>query len=314
LPFVGQFLVARRRSVAGLSPTDQALVARLEAGPISLLQLTQDPVYRTFLMERVRRLVAQQAVMRSAFTPTDALHVVDRFRIWNTEAARVGAELLAAQVDTSALDFCTRVVEAVSDRVAAELVTKVLADEVAPADWSGEPMASGLMARALNVVVDTDLTCEFRLRQPVVAVGAPVAAYLPRTAEQLHTPLVLPEHAGVANAIGAVVGSVVQRATVLIRPVDFGEFYRVHLPGSLGLPENVRDFDTLREAIAYAEAVVPQRVGALAREAGAEQVEMHVTRTDHTGPVRDKIDDSIFLETVLTFSAAGRPATARSAS
>lgn len=310
LPLIGQFLVPRRSASVELAESDRALVARLASGPVALVTLAQDAAYQAFLMDRVTRLIGQQAVMRAGFTPTDALHVLGRFRAWDAEAARLGAELLAAQLGLSVEAFCTHIVETVSHRVSTELVTKVLGDEVAPTDWATEPVAAGLLARALNMVPDTDLACRFTLRQPVVAVGAPVTAYMPRAAQDLNTELIVPAHAGVANAIGAVAGSVVQRAHVLIRPFDFGAFYRVHLPGDLGVVEQVVDVDTLEEGVAYAERVVPPHLRARAQEAGAQQVEMHVVRTDHTAPVHEKIDDEIFLETTLTFTAVGRPATA----
>jgi N-methylhydantoinase A/oxoprolinase/acetone carboxylase beta subunit len=246
----------------------------------------------------------------AGFTPTDALHVLGHFDAWDAEASRLAATLLARQQGLSAEAFCERVVTTVSRRVATELVTKVLSDEVAPTNWASDPVAAGLLARALNVVGETDLNCRLTLRQPVVAVGAPVKAYLPAAAGTLNTDLILPDYAGVANAIGAVVGSVVQRATVLVRPVDFGEAYRLHLPGSLGLTETVRDFAALEACVAYAETTVPPRLRALTEAAGARHVEIHVTRSDHTGPIREKINDAVFLESVIEFTAVGRPATA----
>ena len=57
----------------------------------------------------------------------------------------------------------------------------------------------------------SDLGCTLTLRRPLVAIGAPVAAYLPQTAASLHTELVIPHHAEVANAVGAVSGSIIQR-------------------------------------------------------------------------------------------------------
>jgi N-methylhydantoinase A/oxoprolinase/acetone carboxylase beta subunit len=272
------------------------------------VSLAQQSAYRLFLAERVERLVVHQVALRAGFTPTDALHVLGRFRMWNTEAAILGAELLAAQVGLSVEAFCCQVVDLMSDRVAAELVTKVLHDEIAPPDWDEEPVAAGLMSRAFNQVADTDLLCQFTLRQPIVAVGAPVAAYLPRSAEQLHTELIIPAQAGVTNAIGAVAGSVVQRARVLIRPIDFGERFRLHAPGNLLANTAIVDFETVDDAVAYAQESIPAQIKRLACEAGAEQVEVQVARIDHTGAIQEVFDQAVFLETELLFTAAGRPA------
>ncbi len=310
LPFLGEFALLRRASQAPVSATDQALLDRLRDGPVALVDLAQEEPYRTFLEERIQRLVAQQRILRAGFTPTDALHVLGTFTLWDVDAADAGADLLARQWACSPEDFARQVVTEMSNRVATALVTKVLNDEVAPPEWTQQPVAAGLLARALNAVDYTDLACTFSLRLPVVAVGAPVSAYLPATTRQLNTSLVIPDGAEVANAIGAVVGSVVERARVLIRPMDFEAFYRLHLPGTLGLAESIRDFESLDEAIAFANEVVPPRLRRLGEQAGADHVEMQVRRADRTGTVRGKGSDDVFLETQLIFKAVGRPASA----
>jgi len=300
-PFLGQFLMLRRRAVAGLSEKDHELLALLADEPRALFWFAQQKQYSALLTGRIDRLIAQQAVLRAAFTPTDALHVLGRFDAWDAGAARLGAELLAAQVGLSAEAFCERVVAEMSDRVASELVSKVLNDEVAPPNWASEPVAAALLSRALGNNGVSDLACRFTLRQPVVAVGAPVAAYLPQAAAKLHTELVIPERAGVTNAIGAVAGSVVQRIEALIRPVDFEAFYRAHLPNG------IHDFETLDAAIAYARETIPPCLERQAREAGAAQIELTITQEDHTAPIVEGEGDAVFLETRLIFSAVGRP-------
>ncbi|HOU12831.1 MAG TPA: hydantoinase/oxoprolinase family protein [Anaerolineae bacterium] len=301
-PFLGQFVLLRRRTVANLSEKDQALLALLADGPRALLWFTQQKHFSALLAERVNRLIAQQAILRAAFTPTDALHVLGRFNIWDTEAARLGAEILAVQAGLSAEAFCERVVEAMSDRVAAELVSKIIADEVAPPDWDHEPVAAALLSRALGHDGASDLACQFTLQNPVVAVGAPVAAYLPQAAAKLHTELVIPNRAGVANAIGAVAGSVVQRVEALIRPVDYEAAYRLYLPGGN------HDFETLDEAVTYAQAAIPQHLTRLMQRAGADHSEVTLLRDDRAVAQQDGEGQAIFLETRLTFSAVGRPA------
>ena len=301
-PFLGQFLLLRRRTVAGLSEREQELLAQLANGPRALLWFTEQKRFNALLAGRVDRLIAQQAILRAAFTPTDALHVLGRFTLWDAAAAHLGAEILAAQAGLSAAAICELGVETLSDRVTAELVSKVIYDVVAPPDWDNETVAAALLARALGRNGASDLACQFTLQHPVVAVGAPVAAYLPRTAEKLHTELVIPERAGVANAIGAVAGSVVQRIEALIRPIDFEAAYRLYLPGGN------HDFETLGEAVTYAQAAVPQHLTRLMQQAGADHSEVTLARDDRAVAPQDGEGQAIFLETRLTFSAVGRPA------
>jgi N-methylhydantoinase A/oxoprolinase/acetone carboxylase beta subunit len=302
---VGQFVMSWRRPVNWLLDEDQALLCRLEAGPQSLAQLTSETRYSWLLRRRIEELEAQLVLQRAAFTPTDALHVLGRFRHWNVEASQLGAELLAAQVGVPVEEFCEQVVRGVSDRVATELVSKVLEDEVGPPDWEREPSAAVLLERALNGPGDGDLSCELTLRRPVVAIGAPVEAYMPRVAERLHTELIIPPHAEVANAVGAVVGGVIQRQRVLISPLDAGERFRLYLP------DGVHDFDDLERAVSYAQEVMAAHVEAQARQAGAEQVEVQMSRRDRRAKVVAGWGQEVYLGTELTFTAVGRPSPAR---
>ena len=300
-----QFVISWRRPVNWLSEEDRALLRRLEAGPQSLMQLMSEARYTWLLRRRIEGLEAQLVVQRAGFTPTDALHVLGRFQHWNSEVSRLGAELLAAQAGLSVEMFCEQVVRGVSDRVATELVNKVLEDEVGPPDWEGEPSAAALLERALNGPGDGDLSCELTLRWPLVAIGAPVEAYMPRTAERLHTELIIPPHAEVANAVGAVAGGVIQRLRVLVSPLDGGERFRLHLP------DGVHDFVDLEQAVCYAQQVMSARAESLAHQAGAGQVEVQMARMDRQAKVAAGWGQEIFLGAELIFTAVGRPSPAR---
>jgi hypothetical protein len=80
------------------------------------------------------------------------------------------------------------------------------------------------------------------------------------------------------KGVGAVAGGVVQRLRVIIRPLRFYQVFRLHLPGG------VRDCPTVEAGAAYAQQTVPTRLEELAREAGADQVEVRMTRRDWEAP------------------------------
>ena len=302
----GKFVLAQRRVAFVISGDDKELLDYLAEGPQSMIALTEKVRYSFLLSRQIERIGAQRLILQAGFTPTDALHVLGQFELWNTQASQLGAELLAARAGLSPRDFCQRVVSGVSDRVATELVSKVLSDEGTLPGWKQEPAAAALLARALNGSEASGLDCQLTLKEPLVAIGAPVEAYLPRTAQQLHTELVIPEHAGVANALGAVAGGVVQQMQVLIHPLEEdGNHFRMYLP------DGVRDFVSLTESVAYAQKVLPARLEALARQAGADQVELKVVREDQSAPVKGGWGTEIYLNTVLTFTAVGRPSLAR---
>ena len=300
----GQFVLHQRQVTFALSERDKAFLDHLATGPQSLVSLVEKLRYGRLVVRQVRDLEKRRVVMRSGFTPTDALHVLGRFERWDTRASQLAAELLATQVQLSVREFCEQVVFGVSDRAATELVSKVLADEIVLPDWTRERVAAGFLARGLGNVAGSDLACRLTLRQPVVAVGAPVGVYMPRVAEQLHTELVIPPHADVANALGAVAGGVVQQLRALIRPLEADQCFRLHLP------DGVRDFATVEEAVAHAKLVMPAQLEQLARKVGAEQVEVKMVRLDREVPVAEAWGQLIYLDTELMFTAVGRPSLA----
>jgi N-methylhydantoinase A/oxoprolinase/acetone carboxylase beta subunit len=300
-----QFLLARRLPRRPLDAEEVTLLRRLAQGPALLSALVRASRYGALLLRRIEQLAAEHLVIRSGFTPTDALHVLGRLNLWDPEAARLGAQVLAAQRRCAVDVLCREVVEGVSGRAAEALVTKALSDEARPPDWEGQPTAALFLHRALVGGHDSELGYALTLRRPVVAIGAPVQAYMPRVAEMLHTRLLIPAHAEVANAVGAVVGGVVQRQQVLISPLDGGGTLRVHLP------EAVHDSDDLEQAVAYAQEKMTPWMEERARQAGALQVEVQMSRQDRKAAVRPGWGDQIYLETELTFTAVGRPSPAR---
>jgi N-methylhydantoinase A/oxoprolinase/acetone carboxylase beta subunit len=298
---VTEFVQPLRTPSVELSSEDAALLSDIAGGPQSLATLVSRLRNEVYLRQRVDALETRRLIQRAGFTPTDALHVLGRYRVWDAEASRLGAEWLSTLLGISAEAFCENVVRSVSDRITTELVSKVLEDEGEQPHWDTEPSASALLRRALDVPANSELDCRLSLNHPLVAIGAPVEAYMPRVAGQLHTDLVIPPHAEVANAVGAVSGGVVQRVRVVISQQERVPPIRVHLP------DCVRDFDDLEEAVRHAQAHVTPLVEAMARLAGADstQIETRMERCDHQSTTSR--GQMVYLGTELVFTAAGRP-------
>jgi N-methylhydantoinase A/oxoprolinase/acetone carboxylase beta subunit len=301
----GEFLTAGRQADVMLDDDEREVLARLQTGPLALSDLTEDMTRGWLLSRRVKDLEARGLIRRSGFTPTDALHVLGQFTRWDAEAARLGAELLASDTGVTVDNLCRNVVRAFSKRVSIELVTKILTDEVVTPDGDGHMAESILLRKALADRDGADLSCALTLHMPLVAIGAPVSAYMPDVAARLHTELVIPPFADVANAVGAVAGGVVQRLRVLINPIDEGLVLRTHMA------DGIHDFESLDGAIAYAEEIAFPQVEDMARQAGAEQIEVRMERKDHRAPTARGGGEDVYLGTELTFTAVGRPSMAR---
>lgn len=294
----GQFVLKRRALPDGEIP---AFLQNVDSKPRSLAWLAGQSTYGLLSLRDLDRYEGQRLVLRAGFTPTDALHALGELDVWNGEAARMGAELLASQMGMTVEDFCRRVEQSVSGRLATELVTKVLGDEGAFPDWDREPAAAALLERARGEAPRSDLECRLRLRVPVVAVGAPVQAYMPAAAEHLDTELTIPRFASVANALGAVAGGVVQHLNVAVRPTETEGIYHVQLP------DGVREVNNPDDGIALAQRLVPPFLEARMHEAGADEIEVKMARDDHMAALAYGWGETVLVETQLLFTATGKP-------
>ena len=107
----------------------------------------------------------------------------------------------------------------------------------------------------------------------------------------------LPEHAGVANAIGAVVGRIAIRKSASITSPSEGLF-RVHLT------DGPQDFRSSEEAVTALEQVLGAAALADARASGAEGIHLRTTRDIRTAMVENA---KVFVEAEITVEASGRP-------
>ena len=130
-------------------------------------------------------------------------------------------------------------------------------------------------------------TLQARYTRPLVAIGAPSYALATGAAARLGAQLLLPEHAEVANAVGAITGTQTLRVEATITTGSKG--YIVHAPTAR------REFSTLPEAKTWAR---DQVTALLDEQLAAEAIpgctfHRELTITDHTG---DSARGTLFLE------------------
>lgn len=152
-------------------------------------------------------LVLKRCLTQIGFTPTDALHVLGQYVNWNTEAAERGAKILADYLNLEPEAFCRCVRSSVSEKMAMDLISF---------------FASYLKPEDVRRLVLKSPFAKFKITTPVVLIGAPVRAYVDDFSDLLDAEVILPEYYDVGNAVGALVGEVIFRTNVLIRPKSVG--------------------------------------------------------------------------------------------
>ena len=311
-PFAGQFGHRNPGREAGpeLDRLELRVWEALGATPRRLDQVARTPQG----VAALHRLVDRGLATLAGFTPSDALHVLGRHGGWSREASRLGAAVLATEERNVTARKGKDSPEALSERVH-ELVIRQAARVVLESALAQDPGVEPHNGRwgPLGILIDRVvagrpvsklLDAQPRLANPLVAIGAPAAAFYPEVARRLGAKLVVPEHAAVCNAVGAVVGVVSETVDILVNQPHW-KVFRMHAPAG------IRDFPAAEEAIAAAKDLASELALAAARRAGATDPHVETSLTERRAA--SSTGDDYLAEAIVRARATGRPATGAAA-
>jgi N-methylhydantoinase A/oxoprolinase/acetone carboxylase beta subunit len=260
-------------------------------------------------LEALRRLADAGLATIAGFTPSDAMHVLGRQEGWSREAAECGARILAieerngraASAAVSAIEMCERTHEHVVRETVRVLLAAALANDPG---LEASAAGFGLLGDRLMEAVCAGrrfsnlLGASLGLARPLVAIGAPVGAYYPEVALRLSSPLSIPTHASVCNAVGAVAGVVSQTIEILVNQPTF-KVFRVHDPAGS------RDYPEPEPALEHAHRISRLLALDAARRAGAQDPHVDtevMEKRAQVGPGTDYLAEALVRST-----AVGRP-------
>jgi N-methylhydantoinase A/oxoprolinase/acetone carboxylase beta subunit len=260
-------------------------------------------------LEALRRLADAGLATIATFTPSDAMHVLGLQEGWNREAAECGARILAteernaraASTAASPAQIAERTREHVVRETVRVLLAAALANdpglEASPSGWGvlGDRLVEDTCAgRSLSSLLKATL----ELGRPLIAIGAPVGTYYPEVGRRLGSPLSIPEHAAVCNAVGAVAGVVSQTVEILVNQPTF-KVFRVHDPaGSHDYPEPEPALEHAHRISRLLALEAARRAGAADPHVDAEVIEKRA----QVGPGSDYL-----AEALVRATAVGRP-------
>lgn len=304
-------------------------VLRLENNPALLRQLNDSeleaweaisdkPVELDWIVNQNRTFGRALAKLKrlglaiySGFTPSDAVHVLGINSHWNSRAAELSARIWMRQMrflygygkwDSDDVEFaCRQVYDLVIANIR-RLLVEVGLNEFELTAKSGK--TAGIVDTITRMVIGSQASqgrkplfnLDFASDYPIVAVGAPAASYYQDVADSMHIGLHLPQHADVANAFGAVMGSVIQRAQVTVTQPQHGTFRLFH-------QDEPKTFESLEIARQEAQVIATKLAAQKAREAGAINPEVSIEFNDIH--VQDEIDGELFLESTVIATAIG---------
>lgn len=262
------------------SAREQEVLALLSDGPRAVPEILKELKLLHLAQAGVSELFRQEIVGRAGLTSTDLMHIEGRYNLWDAEASALAWKVFC--------QFQFRDPDEVRQEVwteASEMIVHAILTFLA-----NRPLQLGDRQRSLEGV-DPDMARWFfynsiyrthphldtsiRLTQPIIGIGAPASIFLPPVAEALHTDLLLPEHHRVANAVGAIAGSVMVEEELLIYPKlsrsgleVFGYYVQAH--------DERYEFEELGEALAHARSLSQQRALGAALRSGASNPQVTV--------------------------------------
>jgi N-methylhydantoinase A/oxoprolinase/acetone carboxylase beta subunit len=300
-----------REAPAYLAPGERRIFEALAPEPKPVSRLVRNASG----LESLRRLADAGLATLAAFTPSDAMHVLGGQEGWSREAAELGARILAieernaraAASAASAEEMSRRVREHVVRQTGRVLLEAALAHdpgiEASGGEWGvlGERLLAATVAgEALSHLMRATLG----LARPLVAIGAPVGAYYPEVARRLGTPLSIPDHAAVCNAVGAVAGVISETVDILVNQPSF-KVFRVHDPAGS------RDYPDPEPALEHAARASRELALSAARRAGAADPHVNTVIAEKRAQLAPGAD--YLAEALVSSTAVGRPLAGRRA-
>jgi N-methylhydantoinase A/oxoprolinase/acetone carboxylase beta subunit len=249
----------------------------------------------------IDRLERAHLVHHCGPTPPDVLPAAGLFQRWNTAAAERVLDVLAGAVKMDRQRLIARVMQLAERGVAMEVLKKQLDSH---ADAEGIERSRSARALLDNWLSggSSDYEVRVRVKHPIIGIGAPIAHFLPAAARLLETEAIIPEHADVANAIGAITSSVMIRRQMEISPEIDGRFA---LHGAPGTPV----FADMESARAKAVELLRATVTQAAREAGTSHGRIRISFHDRIAPLGD--GSQAFVGQTIEARLTGRPDLAR---
>ncbi|UTF49285.1 hydantoinase/oxoprolinase family protein [Desulfomicrobium sp. ZS1] len=179
----------------GIPPGEDRIQKWLaENGPATPARLRRElRLAESSLEKALVRLQAARRVITCGFTPTDALHVLERLDLGDRIPAQRGAQVLAALLELTPETFCAQVLEKAYSTIATTILCALGNREVGPA------LAQFLHQTEPSALLDITV----RVRPRIIGIGAAAPFLLPDVATRLGTEVAFPEHYEVGNALGA---------------------------------------------------------------------------------------------------------------
>ena len=269
------FFTWYERDPSSLSPEDALVYDQIKTyGLCTLYELHSALKDRTYVTENLRSLKAKGFVSQTGLTPTDFMHAKGLYVSGDVGASLEGIEIYANRLGVTTDKFVDIFMEEMITRVGAEIIKKLIYDEAG--ELTNSRSLDYMIRASLGAAGFRTMTIFAMLDRPVVGIGAPAHIFVPELAKRMDVKVVIPPHADVGNAVGAICSKVSESVTMQVYPR--GSHYYVF--SSLADPEK---FDNQGAAVHRAMEMASYHVKKRAILAGAKNIKVLVEEFEGSG-------------------------------
>jgi len=255
----------------------QELIDLLRRGPLPVAEIVQNLGLVHASQLGAEELLRQEIIARSGLTPTDLLHAEGRYTPWHVEAATLALKIFSRYLFLEPEDVIHSVWTRMTESILRAVITFLTGQKFRDLTLRETDIGQWFFHNSLYEE-HPHLETLFRLRHPIIGIGAPASIFLQEVAAALHTDLVTPEFHQVANAVGAIAGSVMVAEEVLVYPrlsnsgLDVIGYY-------LQAGEERQEYEELDSALTRAREIARARAYSAALRSGADNPQVDLTET-----------------------------------
>ncbi len=268
------FLARPQQNMQGLSLTakQSAVLKLLQNGPHSLQSVLDKMQVNHQIQLNIDDLLQKGFIGLASLTPTDLLHFKGQLDIGHAPAATQAFKFICDVHQLKPGDLADRILEYIVHKMTEEALIFLARqnENNLPEELDGS-WARWLYLQALDSS-NPHLSVTIGSRCPLIGIGAPAEIFVRQVARMLHARFELPAHPHVANAVGAVAGSVIidREALIYLQESDTERAFIMQVEG------RAQSFMTLEEALEYARKIVGRIARQAAEESGAEDPQLQI--------------------------------------
>jgi len=230
------YVLARQVEEPTATDDERVVIQALLRGPhtlFHLLRTTELDGLPAILAGLVRDGVAQ----RISLTPTDVWHVTGQYRPGSIRAAALGLQITGEMINLGSDEFLEMLRRTLRRQLDSTVARAALYTDRQDSVLAANKVTDYFFGRLYLDGGTSVLRASYEIMKPVVAIGGPAATWLGVPDESALFVHEVPEHADVANAVGAALAHAVERVEVLIRKDTVSGQYLVFSPvGKRSLP------------------------------------------------------------------------------